>query len=388
MKIQKPTITQITQLKGQNTELTGSFSGSFSGDGSNLTGVLTFNDTTIGDTFTNAGSKIVAHNFGTKNVIVTVYNDLDQVIIPDSISNIDENNISVTFGSATSGRVVVVKGGHLVSGSISAEFNTLTGNPFGYTSGSSLISASGHLIPTVNVTYDIGTENYRWRDIYLSGNTIDLGGTLIKRHNATGKLVVEDSLGNELGMLSTSSYALTASYAENVGGGAGFPFSGSAVITGSLFVSGGVITGDGSGLTNVFPANPAVSASFTNVTTLNYNHGFGTRNIVASVYNTSNQQIFPKQITLTSNDVVDLLFDSPQSGYLVVSSGGNIVEGTTQNALTASYSQNTVSASFATTSNQSTNFNVSSGSIKFWQGNQSEYDGLGTYDNNTIYFVT
>lgn len=34
----------------------------------------------------------------------------------------------------------------------------------------------------------------------------------------------------------SSSYALTASYAENSAGGTGFPFSGSAVITGSLLI--------------------------------------------------------------------------------------------------------------------------------------------------------
>jgi len=38
----------------------------------------------------------------------------------------------------------------------------------------------------------------------------------------------------------SASYALTASYAENAGGGARFPYSGSAVITGSLLVTEGV----------------------------------------------------------------------------------------------------------------------------------------------------
>ena len=35
-------------------------------------------------------------------------------------------------------------------------------------------------------------------------------------------------------LIGTSSFAITASYAENAGGGAGFPFSGSAIVTGSL----------------------------------------------------------------------------------------------------------------------------------------------------------
>lgn len=44
----------------------------------------------------------------------------------------------------------------------------------------------------------------------------------------------------------SSSYALTASYALNAGAGSGFPFSGSAVITGSLLVSQSGVTVTGS----------------------------------------------------------------------------------------------------------------------------------------------
>jgi hypothetical protein len=46
--------------------------------------------------------------------------------------------------------------------------------------------------------------------------------------------------GSFQGLINSASYALTASYAENSGGGggAGFPFSGSGVVTGSILVSG------------------------------------------------------------------------------------------------------------------------------------------------------
>jgi hypothetical protein len=44
----------------------------------------------------------------------------------------------------------------------------------------------------------------------------------------------------------TSSFATTSSYALNAGSGIGFPFSGSAIITGSLLVSGGNIIGTSS----------------------------------------------------------------------------------------------------------------------------------------------
>lgn len=48
------------------------------------------------------------------------------------------------------------------------------------TATANLMSLGSHIMPAANVTYDLGHTNYRWRDLYLSGNTIDLGGTSIK----------------------------------------------------------------------------------------------------------------------------------------------------------------------------------------------------------------
>jgi hypothetical protein len=68
----------------------------------------------------------------------------------------------------------------------------------------------------------------------------------------------------------SASFAITASYALNAGSGTGFPFSGSAVITGSLLVSGsgvsgsfsGSYEGDGSNLTGIISSSYAVTASY------------------------------------------------------------------------------------------------------------------------------
>jgi len=38
----------------------------------------------------------------------------------------------------------------------------------------------GHLTPASNVTYDLGSATHRWKDLYLSGNTIVLGNTFIR----------------------------------------------------------------------------------------------------------------------------------------------------------------------------------------------------------------
>ena len=44
-------------------------------------------------------------------------------------------------------------------------------------------TVSGHLIPSANITYDLGSSTYRFRDIYLDGDTIDLGGTELKKNS-------------------------------------------------------------------------------------------------------------------------------------------------------------------------------------------------------------
>jgi len=97
----------------------GIYSGSFEGDGSQLTGIIAdvIETSTVVDTFTTAPSHSVSHNFGTKNVIISVYEG-DTVFIPNSIVTTDNNTVDIVFGSNITGRVVVAKGGHIVSGSI------------------------------------------------------------------------------------------------------------------------------------------------------------------------------------------------------------------------------------------------------------------------------
>lgn len=96
----------------------------FKGDGSAITGVTsTVTETaTVSDSFTNQTSVTSTHNFGTKNVIVTVYNSSDEMIIPASVTT-NTNNVVTTYDSSTSGRVVVAKGGHVVSGSVQSIAN-------------------------------------------------------------------------------------------------------------------------------------------------------------------------------------------------------------------------------------------------------------------------
>jgi hypothetical protein len=42
------------------------------------------------------------------------------------------------------------------------------------------INITGNLLPSANVTYDLGSNSLWWRDLYMSGSTIHIGGALLK----------------------------------------------------------------------------------------------------------------------------------------------------------------------------------------------------------------
>lgn len=95
----------------------------FVGDGSGLTGLSTdvSQVATVTSSFDNQSSITVTHNFNSKNVIISVYGTDYSQIIPQSVTLTDNDNIDVVLSSANSGHVVVAKGGHIVSGSTSAD---------------------------------------------------------------------------------------------------------------------------------------------------------------------------------------------------------------------------------------------------------------------------
>ena len=164
----------------------------FTGDGSALTNISAqvTEQATITDTFTNATSKTVTHNFGTKNVLVSVYNNSDQLIIPSTITTTDTNTVDITLDSSTSGRVVVAKGGHLVSGSA-----VLSGT--GVFSGSAQIAAATRYEESItgNTSYTIThnlDEDYPIVQVYDTNKFQALPG-IISASNANSVYLEFDS---------------------------------------------------------------------------------------------------------------------------------------------------------------------------------------------------
>ena len=72
-----------------------------------------------------------------------------------------------------------ITGGMTVTGGID-----VTGN----------VSITGSFIPSADVTYDLGSSSKRFKDLYLSGNTINLGGTTLSSSGDSGSLKVGDGV--------------------------------------------------------------------------------------------------------------------------------------------------------------------------------------------------
>ena len=118
-------------------------------------------------------------------------------------------------------------------------------------------SVSGSIIPTANITYDLGSSTNRFKDLWLSGSTIDLGGAAISG-SATG-ISLPALNDTPVGNLTPSTGAfttLTTSGSSTVGTdltvtgtlfsnditSTNISIAGNAVITGNLTVQGTTTT--------------------------------------------------------------------------------------------------------------------------------------------------
>ena len=108
---------ELAFLQEGHSIFSGSFSGSFQGDGSNLTGISVDAASTVSSTFTNSSSVTVSHNFNTRNILVAVYDNQNNLILPQNVNTSNLDQVVITLSSGTSGTVVVAKGGHIISGS-------------------------------------------------------------------------------------------------------------------------------------------------------------------------------------------------------------------------------------------------------------------------------
>jgi hypothetical protein len=113
--------------------VSGSFSGSFVGDGAGITNV-TFDiagNTTYSLPFTSSTSVTVNHLLNSTYPLVQVYDNLDEQIIPTTVKVLNSSSVRVDFSENVTGNIVVAKAGHIITGS-SINSDNLNNQPPSY----------------------------------------------------------------------------------------------------------------------------------------------------------------------------------------------------------------------------------------------------------------
>lgn len=143
----------------------------FSTAGLNVSGIISANGNVTGTYFLGNGSQLTGINASSN----TIFNGTSNISIPSANSNV----------------VVSVDGVSNIA--VFASQST---------------SITGNLLPSANITYDLGSPTQRWKTGYFSGSTLDLDGATISA-NATS-MVLTNPIGGQVvvdgtGIATTSS---------------------------------------------------------------------------------------------------------------------------------------------------------------------------------------
>ena len=136
-----------------------------------------------GDNLVSSSAQISAYNTFLEINGDGVHSGSAQVVSALNSQNVNLGGISgstldITGNAKIDGNLVL--GGNITIGDASTDTISFGGE------------VSSHILPDVTNTYDLGSATNRWRDLYLSGSTIDLGGTLIQRESGTGNIQFVD----------------------------------------------------------------------------------------------------------------------------------------------------------------------------------------------------
>jgi len=309
---------EFSSLIVDNAISASAFTGSFTGDGSGLTGLSVTQTATVSDTFTSTTSKTVTHNFGTKNVIVQVYDNSDNIIIPQSITTSTTSSVDIVLDSTTTGRVVVAKGGHIVSGSV--DFNSLSNTP-------TLLSSSAQIATDISGSSTSLSSSIAGRVAANESFSSSLSTTII---TYTGSFYGD---GTNLTGVTSYTDSDTLSYINSVG-----VLSGSAQIaaniSGSFTATSASIASDIANISTDFaditnkPTLISGSAQITSLTSytetftgslaVTASHNLGTKNVNVQCYGSDDFLFFPSSIKTHDTNNVYVTFNSSRTGRIII----------------------------------------------------------------------
>ena len=187
--------------------------GTFSGNGNGLIALNATNITsgilsiTQGGTGTNASTgngSLVLSNAAT--ITNSTFDGIGTGLDALNASNITSGILNVSQGgtglnSITNNKLLIGNGTNSIIQSNNLHWDNANNrlginvtNPTDELDVSGNVKVLGNIIPATNITYDLGSSTNRWRDLYLSGNSININNLLLK--STDGNLQIVDTSGN------------------------------------------------------------------------------------------------------------------------------------------------------------------------------------------------
>jgi len=124
---------------------------------------------------------VLSSNSSTLGVMVSINGTLQQPYTSYTIVN--NNQIQFTEIPLTTDTIEVR---HIVPGTQTVSAESLTLGTTKVDLDTANVNITGNLLPSANVTYDLGSSSLRWRTGYFSANTINIGGGTVGLHDTLG----------------------------------------------------------------------------------------------------------------------------------------------------------------------------------------------------------
>jgi len=136
----------------------------------------------------------------------------------------DKKTLVVHDGSTTGGFPLAREGANLSSAEGSFTSNVSVGGTFSVTSTASFsddvtitgdLGMTGHIIPSANITYDLGSSTMMWRDIYVGPGSLYVNGKKVIEDNA-GTINITTDANQNLKVETTGTGSLQLSSAAGI----------------------------------------------------------------------------------------------------------------------------------------------------------------------------
>jgi hypothetical protein len=239
----------------------------------------------------------------------------------NATATITGGNLATPGTASATGNVT---GGNLLTGGLISAGGNISGTN---------VNATGNIVPTANVTYNLGSPTAQWKSLYLAGNTIYMGNVQLQQPPGTpNTLSVTATDGSTGGGINLA----TLSASGNVTGGnilTGGIVSATATITGGNLATSGTASagGDVTGANILTGGIVSATATITGgnlatggtaSATGNINSGaniVATANVIGGNVTTAGQVTTPSVVGTTG------LAISTGSGNLTLNPSGNVV---------------------------------------------------------------